>query len=258
MCPEDQKKIVLAEIPNLKSPKSVLYALFQNEETKSRESVPFAENTSRLRHPKIKRHVVLNALINCAGKTLQLNNEDGSLICVGIVGKNAQTLRHKLGVDFALLNALTNIILEKIISTGKEISQKDRGDFIAQENGIVYAILSGNEIEQFAKDAEENISIIQNHFRFITLGAGETFQDLGSILKMLCCSVLNVIDSFIPGGIVSKNTYGVNIIYQNNWLDVYPPLSDSAKYKMVGNGVALPVVEWIARRIAAHEKELEE
>jgi site-specific DNA-cytosine methylase len=31
-------------------------------------------------------------------------------------------------------------------------------------------------------------------------------------------------------------------------------LSDSAKYRMIGNGVALPVVEWIARRIAAHEE----
>lgn len=38
--------------------------------------------------------------------------------------------------------------------------------------------------------------------------------------------------------------------FPDDWLDGLD-LSDSAKYRMIGNGVALPVVEWIARRIAA-------
>jgi DNA (cytosine-5)-methyltransferase 1 len=42
--------------------------------------------------------------------------------------------------------------------------------------------------------------------------------------------------------------------FPDDWLDGLD-LSDSAKYRMIGNGVALPVVEWIARRIAAHDKE---
>lgn len=38
------------------------------------------------------------------------------------------------------------------------------------------------------------------------------------------------------------------------WLDVEPPLSDSAKYRMIGNGGAVPCVEWIGRRIIAVEE----
>ena len=33
------------------------------------------------------------------------------------------------------------------------------------------------------------------------------------------------------------------------WLDLTPPLSDSAKYRMTGNTVAVPVIRWISRRI---------
>jgi DNA (cytosine-5)-methyltransferase 1 len=35
----------------------------------------------------------------------------------------------------------------------------------------------------------------------------------------------------------------------DDWLDLDLPLSDSAKYRLVGNGCARPVVEWIGRRI---------
>lgn len=37
--------------------------------------------------------------------------------------------------------------------------------------------------------------------------------------------------------------------FSDDWLDLDPALSDSAKYRMVGNAVAVPVVEWIGRRI---------
>jgi DNA (cytosine-5)-methyltransferase 1 len=35
----------------------------------------------------------------------------------------------------------------------------------------------------------------------------------------------------------------------DDWLDLDPPLSDSAKYRQIGNGGAVPVMEWIGRRI---------
>jgi len=41
--------------------------------------------------------------------------------------------------------------------------------------------------------------------------------------------------------------------FPDSWLDGLG-LSDSAKYRMIGNSIALPVVEWIARRIAAYEE----
>jgi DNA (cytosine-5)-methyltransferase 1 len=35
----------------------------------------------------------------------------------------------------------------------------------------------------------------------------------------------------------------------DDFLDLDPPLSDSAKYRLIGNSVAVPVVEWLGRRI---------
>lgn len=40
----------------------------------------------------------------------------------------------------------------------------------------------------------------------------------------------------------------------DNWLDLTPPLSDSTKYKCVGNSGAPIIIEWIARRIVAIEQ----
>lgn len=37
--------------------------------------------------------------------------------------------------------------------------------------------------------------------------------------------------------------------FPDDWLDLDPPLSDSAKYRMIGNAVAVPVVRWIGERI---------
>ena len=37
--------------------------------------------------------------------------------------------------------------------------------------------------------------------------------------------------------------------FPDDWLDLTPPLSDSAKYRMVGNAVTVDVIEWIGRRI---------
>lgn len=37
--------------------------------------------------------------------------------------------------------------------------------------------------------------------------------------------------------------------FPDNWLDLNPPLSDSAKYRMVGNAVAVPVIQWIGLKI---------
>ncbi len=36
----------------------------------------------------------------------------------------------------------------------------------------------------------------------------------------------------------------------DDWLDIDPALSDSAKYRLIGNSLAVPCVQWIMRRMA--------
>lgn len=38
--------------------------------------------------------------------------------------------------------------------------------------------------------------------------------------------------------------------FPDNWLDISPELSDIAKYRLIGNSVAVPCVQWIMRRMA--------
>jgi len=37
--------------------------------------------------------------------------------------------------------------------------------------------------------------------------------------------------------------------FPDNWLNLTPPLSDSAKYRMTGNAVAVLVIRWIGLKI---------
>jgi DNA (cytosine-5)-methyltransferase 1 len=39
--------------------------------------------------------------------------------------------------------------------------------------------------------------------------------------------------------------------FPDDWLDLDPPLSDSAKYRMCGNAVTVNVIEWMGRRMGA-------
>lgn len=41
--------------------------------------------------------------------------------------------------------------------------------------------------------------------------------------------------------------------FPDDWLDLDPSLSDSAKYRLCGNAVVVPVVEWIMQRIARQD-----
>ena len=41
--------------------------------------------------------------------------------------------------------------------------------------------------------------------------------------------------------------------FPDHWLDIEPPLSDSAKYRMTGNAVCVNVAHWIGRRIMEAE-----
>ncbi len=44
----------------------------------------------------------------------------------------------------------------------------------------------------------------------------------------------------------------------DDWLDIGPSLSDSAKYRMVGNSGVVQVLRWIAERIALADAKLKE
>jgi site-specific DNA-cytosine methylase len=39
----------------------------------------------------------------------------------------------------------------------------------------------------------------------------------------------------------------------DEWLNLDPPVSDSAKYRIIGNSVAVPVVRWIAERMMQNQ-----
>ena len=64
----------------------------------------------------------------------------------------------------------------------------------------------------------------------------------------------DVDDAPNPTGVMSQGHDG-NIVRRkampDDWLDLEPPLSDSAKYRLCGNAGVSNVVEWIGRRLRA-------
>jgi DNA (cytosine-5)-methyltransferase 1 len=76
-----------------------------------------------------------------------------------------------------------------------------------------------------------------------TIAASHTpavaFQERGCMVRRLtpveCCRLMGVPDDY---------------------LDLDPPLSDGAKYRILGNGVVVPVAEWIAKGVFVHVNQL--
>jgi DNA (cytosine-5)-methyltransferase 1 len=84
------------------------------------------------------------------------------------------------------------------------------------------------------------------------LGAGDVSPPLrvGSGLGIPSCPSVAY-----NGGMVVRRLTPVECLRlmgaPDHFLDLDPPLSDSAKYRLTGNGVVVPVAEWIGRRLAA-------
>lgn len=238
----------LADALSRKSPRLVSSAV----NTESLPSAWSAVMSSQLRHRSDSRHVVLNVHIDCERNVLEVSNQEKLLWSVsGADEQNTSRLSMPTD-DFVRLVALITSTVGIETHNGKAVSRQSTPPSIPPLSGKSVVALSGREIVQRVSGVAQNTARINSCIKYIISEAELNSPNYAQALITLCCYVSHVIVSSIPGLTLPTSSFSLSLVASSGWTSGQ---SDSARYRQLGNAVAVPVVEWIGRRIVNAEEQ---
>jgi hypothetical protein len=254
-CSDHPKSLALADSQNPKSQRSAPDADMPG----SRNPAQPAGSHSQCFRPDPALPVAASVHIDCEASAVQIRSPDGRHWSVdGAALKKPSPLAALLDVS-ALLFAPMPHGQEQAISTGRAASPPSLAPSIPQPSGAICVLVCGLEIGGAASAAHKSGPGEASHSTSTTPRVGRATQHSGLKWTTLCCSALRAIDSFIPLPTPETTSYAIELTASAGWTRWDADgaeQSDSARYRRLGNAVAVPVVEWISRRIVAAEARL--
>ena len=242
LCLDQAKNFVNAVEKNHKLLKLVLSA--ESEELK--EYAKLAELNTRAKKAQIKSIVQQNADIQTQSQIEKrtLINQTDQNSHAGNAVSIATYKQAGIEVDFVAHCAFMNITEGKITHFGKEeLHQKDQ-NYTQLSNGKIALSLCGSEMLHNAKDVLSALEIMQtnHHFTSITSSHLNT-KNLEQILIISYWFAKSAIDGF------TQDTINKRILYLN-LIDGYTNhVSNTQRYKMLGNGWTVDVIAHILKNI---------
>lgn len=253
-CLDLQKNSASAETRNPKSQKHAGNA----DRTKSRSLARFAVHQSNQSDPSAKKPALLSVLINCEENELEIVYQGRSILYANSVGRSSGFPLPIKTESFVHLIAGISSVAERAIRTGKAVSAVSDHCSIHRENGRPLVRLSGSEITQLVSDAL-TASTPQNQPTKSTTSNPSQLSPLDLKLATSFCSVWAVIIGCIP--VQTLTDYSCLRLQLNTkfaftrWDAEGKEISDSARYRMLGNAVCVNVAYWIGRRMIESEGE---
>jgi len=248
MCSESQKIAVFAEVRSLKSQRFALSA-------DGGEFLLYARNAASNSHISplgFEWPVVLNVRIGLERGEVLIHNPQVTLSNASSAAKNGQFLPPEIAEVFVRSAAHILSILENATRRGVAGQPQSETGSLDQEYGNSVVVLSGREIEELVSDVELSTREAKDSTRSTTSQVGQSSQIPERSLAIWCSSVIRAINSYIPGETRPMSSFAINLtLTSGHTLVPYHGklMADGPRYKMIGNGFAVPVVAWIGRRI---------
>lgn len=241
VCLGHQKNLVFAEKKNLKLPK--LAGSAENSDFK--ESVVFVDRSLLIRNQQTEKPVQPDVLINCAENGVEIHNQEKSLLNAIGAEKKSWCHQHINLEDFVRLVVGINIIKERITGLGEVGSRLNVRYSTHQKNGNRLVRLFGNEMMRDAGCAKKDLITLNALLKFITSSRLDT-ENLELRLITLSSFVIRAISGYIPDEIKNRDTFTIGIKTKVGWTF---GISDSQRYKCLGNAVTVNVIQVIAKQI---------
>ena len=177
---------------------------------------------------------------------LQLNYQGKPLLSVNVAELLKKQVHPALEVDIAQEIAGINSILEKILHSGKVGLPVSLKSSTHQESGSSNAERYGQEIELGVKDAK--LSAVQDLMDTYTiLDHGQNLKTLDLNLLTLFYFVSSVIDLLTLEKIQKVSLLKISIEYSCGFTYM---VSNTQRYKMIGNGWTIDVIAHILKHIS--------
>ena len=240
VCIENQKKNVNVDNQNHKSQK-----LAGNVGKKdSQENAQYVIRFLNTKNQQIDKLVQNNVLINCEENGVEILSQGKLLLNAKNAEKKNWSHQHIKIDDFVQMLVGINIMLEKITKRG-EVDCLQREQFLTpQRNGKKLENLFGKEIMQPVGDVEKDLITLKELLKFITLNHLD-IESLEQKLITLSSFVIRAIIGYIPSEIKNQDTFTIKIKTKVGWTE---GVSDTQRYKVLGNAVTVNVVREIIKK----------
>ena len=247
----DQAKInASAEEKNHRSQKPVGNA----EKDSAQENVLFVGQSLSISNLPTNKHAQPDVRIYCEENLAEIHSQGKLLLHVSCV-ENKNVYHQLMQVEnIALLIVSIKQIAERIIHSGKAALHQKEHCLTHQKNGNRLVRMYGKEIMQLAQFAEKDLITLKKHLKSTMLNHLNT-EKPEQKLTILFLSVINAIIGYIPKQILNTPILRVEFIIKHGWTKYgmfdgeVKEISDTQRYKMIGNAVSVPVVQAIGTRI---------
>jgi site-specific DNA-cytosine methylase len=215
------------------------------EKIENRKNALFAGRNMSPKFQNNNKPVPLNVHIFCEENGVLIRNQQELLLnASGVEKKNWSHPFIKID-DFVQLLVGLNIMLEKITRHGEVALQQNEQFLIPQKNGNKPEKTFGSEIMLPVRDAENDSTTLRELLKSTTLDRLNTKVSEQN-LKTLSLFVIRAIIGYIPKKIFSQHSFTIRI---HTKVGYTYGLSDTQRYKTLGNAVTVEVVEEIAKTI---------
>lgn len=237
---------------SLKPAKSVASA-------KSRRTAQSATTRSPQGDQNNSRPAPLSVLINCGENEVEISSQ-GILISYANTAGRQSGYRLPIGTEsFVRLIAGISIAAEQITQTGREAFPANGQCSIHQENGKPLVRLSGGEITRLVNGAIADLTTQNEPTKSITLNHSQ-LSPLELRLVTSFCSAWVAIIGCIPERMLADCiSLRLQLNTKFGWTafdSEGKEISDSARYRMLGNAVAVPNAKWIGTCLRSHDPRL--
>ena len=247
-CLDHQNPSASAETQCLKLPNNARSA----EPGASPPSASVAGQSSSTSPPSQSGRVAVNVQIDLERMHLHLHSVGRLLLSVSLAEPQSRyPLLTQLGnIAPLLVQVLAN--LERTTTAGRAASHPHTNPSLHQLNGSPFVELSGQEIGEFANDAETFTKKASAFTKFITSQAGQSFLSCSETLRTLCCFATAAISLCIQEKTNWASSYEISIDLVQGYTNVpfgNRMASDAQRYHALGNSMAVPVMRWIGEQI---------
>jgi DNA-cytosine methyltransferase len=239
LCLEKAKSLVLVVETNPK----LLELVLNVEKIQLHEFVKFVKQNIKGKNQKIKNIAQKNAdtkILNQIKKCMN-PNQKGKFLIVNHVINCQMCSCQNLEADFVARNVFINLTEGKIMYYGVEESPQKEERFTVRTNGKIALKLSGINIMQLVKDVEKNLNTGKAKNFTSTISSHLYTNNIEQTLAILYFYAKNAIIGHTQSTI-KKNYISITLS------DGYTAhVSDSQRYRMLGNGWTVDVIAHILR-----------
>ena len=241
ICLDLQKSYVNVEIKNPK----LQNVVGDVEKNNLKENASFVEQNLNIKNQQISKLVQKNVRINCVEGKVQINNQGKQSLFVNYVQDQNSFHPPMEEETFAQLLAGINITLRNVIISGKEVSLQNEQYLIQVKNGKMSVKLFGKEIMQLVRDVKIDSTTLKEHLKFITLNP-LNLENIDWNWTTSFFYVISVIIGFIQTKMNQSNSLSLEISNKEGY--TYG-VSDTQRYKQLGNAVTVNVIQAIMERL---------